>query len=209
MINNVPRNVFSFLHTMWGGVRNKYVTFLSPKKLNESKKDLLKLTADCQAIVWILKNRNADYTNTVAKCYSNEDVFNFAASTAVIFEHEKIFDLCCVDFDEQLLSDNIVKSEVLRFYVDYPPAMNLIRFLYSHYKRNHERDVLLEGVNSLIFETVTKQSSEILAAIQSLSHFQARDYAIALQDYEHPDRAEAFFRALEKTLSDIVAAKKQ
>lgn len=56
----------------------------------------------------------------------------------MIFEHEKIFDLCYVDFDEQLLSDNIVKSEVLRFYVDYPPAMNLIRFLYSHYKRNHE-----------------------------------------------------------------------
>ena len=31
MIANVPQPVFAFLYLMWGGVKHKYMTFLTPK----------------------------------------------------------------------------------------------------------------------------------------------------------------------------------
>ncbi|MBV2129707.1 hypothetical protein [Arsukibacterium indicum] len=197
MINNLPRNVFSFLHTMWGIIPNKNFTFLSPKKIKEAKKDLAKLTEDCKAIIWILSHKDADYTETVAKCYTREDVWHFASSTAIIFEHEKIFDFCGIKFDRKKLISEISENDVLKFYVDYPPEINIMRYLYSNCKDS-------KALESDISDKFMGKTLNMLQAIESMSHFDSVDYAIALEDYDHPERAEKFFRTLEQTLNETI-----
>tara|TARA_R100001443_G_scaffold73745_1_gene81633 strand:- start:1074 stop:1631 length:558 start_codon:yes stop_codon:yes gene_type:complete len=182
---------------MWGVIPNKNATFLSPKKINEAKKDLAKLTADCKAIIWILSHKEADYTDTVAKCYTNEDVWNFASSTAIIFEYEKIFDLCGVKFDRKKIIGKTIEDDVLKFYVDYPPEINVMRYLYSNFKD-------LNSLENDISDKFMGKTMKILEAIKSMSHFDSVDYAIALQDYDHPDRAEKFFRTLEQALNETI-----
>lgn len=209
MTENIPNNVKLFLDPMHGVIKNKNISFLTPRKILERKKNLCSLKAQCEAIVWVLEHPSLDYSDWTARCYTSQQVVNFAESNAIIFLHEGIFELCCVKFDENLLSARACREDVLRFYVDYPSSMHIIRHLYGDYLKKPEPKYAFNELNRQMLVVVEANASEILAAIQSLSHFQARDYAIALQDYEHPDRAEAFFRALEKTLSDIVAAKKQ
>ena len=209
MTENIPNNVKQFLYPMHGVIKNKNISFLTPKKILESKKNLCSLKDRCEAIIWVLEHPNVDYSNWTAKCYTSQQVVDFAMCNAIIFRHEGIFELCCVKFDENLLSADVCIEEVLRFYVDYPSSMQIIKYLYGDYLIKPEPKYAFNELSSQMAVIVEKNASEILADIQSLSHFQAHDYAIALQDYEHPDRAETFFRTLEKTLSDIVIAKQQ
>lgn len=205
IIGGVPRKVFAFLYLMWGGVWCKYVTFISPKSLAASKQDVGKLTRDCEAIIWVLKNADADYSDAVAKGYSNEKVLNFAMSSAVIYLHEGIFELCGVEFDTSLLSEDIRKEEVLRFYVDYPPDMSIVRYLYSCYAKNITAKFSLAQVEPPFADRVKDRAVEIAASLESIGHFDALDYAIALKDYEHPERAEAFIKSLKSCLNSEIS----
>tara|TARA_B100001059_G_scaffold65438_1_gene61773 strand:- start:53013 stop:53636 length:624 start_codon:yes stop_codon:yes gene_type:complete len=204
MISNVPQPVFAFLYLMWGGVKHKYMTFLTPKYAAEAKQDLAGLKRDCEAIIWILKNKYADYSQAVARAYTNQHVINFAATKATIFLHEDMFQLAGVRFDERLIPGHIVKEEVLRFYVDYPSVVSILRHIYRDFVRNgNDEAACLEMRNKL----KTKYSADIenfIDAINDLSHFDSIDYAIALQDYDHPERAEKFFRTLEQALNETI-----
>lgn len=200
MVSEIPKNVFSFLYLMWGGVWCKYVTFLTPNILKKSKENIEKLTRDCEAIVWIISNPNADYSGVVAKGYTNENVLNFAFSSAAIYLHENIFELCGVEFGENLLPKDFDKENVLRFYVDYPPNIVIVRHLYSSYVNEQGSTFELNKVKPHLVELVKNKKSEILDSLESISHFDALDYAIALKDYENPQRAQAFIIALKRSL---------
>jgi len=199
MSNKLPRSVFSFLQMMWGGVRHKYMTFLTPKYVEDAKKDLARLKSDCEAIVWILNHSDADYSDEIAKGYTNQDVINFAGSKATIFLHENIFGLVGVGFDESMIPSNIIKDQVLKFYVDYPSDMNLIRYLYRNYNNLNDLSALKHEVASRFKVKVPN----MLNVIKSISHFDSVDYAIALQDYDNPDQAKQFIKTLEQTLKNI------
>lgn len=204
MINGVPRRVFAFLHMMWGGVKNKYMTFLTPKIVKEAKKDLVDLKSDCEAIVWILENKDADYSGVVANAYSNQDVRFFAGSKAIIYLHENLFELCGVKFEKSLIPDELSKEEALRFYKDYPSEVSIIRRIYRDFVRNGNGEA---AYIDLLNKMKTKYQADIenfSNAIKSLSDFDAVDYAIAMQDYNYPERAEAFFRTLEKALNETI-----
>lgn len=205
IVGGVPRKVFAFLYLMWGGVWCKYVTFITPKSLAASKQDVGKLKRDCEAIIWVLKNADADYKDAVAKGYSNENVLNFAMSSAVIYLHESIFELCGVEFDTGLLSEDINNEEVLKFYVDYPPNMSIVRYLYNCYAKYLTTKFSLVQVEPPFAGLVKDKAVEILASLEAICHFDALDYAIALKDYEHPERAEAFITSLKRCLISEVS----
>lgn len=200
-IAGVPRRVFAFLYLMWGGVWCKYVSFITPKSMAASKQNVRKLKHDCEAIVWVLKNPDADYKDAVAKGYSNENVVNFALSSAVIYLHEGIFELCGMEFDTSLLSEDISKEDVLKFYVDYPPEMSIVRHLYSRYAKNLTTEFSLVQVEPPFAGLVKDSIAQILASLESICHFDALDYAIALKDYEHLERAEGFITSLKSCLN--------
>lgn len=209
MVSEIPKNVFSFLYLMWGGVWCKYVTFLTPKMLEKSKQNTEKLKRDCEAIVWIINNPDADYSDVVAKGYTNESVLNFAFSSAVIFLHENIFTLCGVEFDVNLLPKNFSKENVLRFYVDYPPEMAIIRHLYISYVDEQEEVFELNKRKPHLVQVVKDKKSKILESLESISNFDALDYAIALKDYENPERAQKFIIALKGCLYTVVGEKRK
>ncbi|MDX1538012.1 hypothetical protein [Arsukibacterium sp.] len=197
MIANVPQPVFAFLYLMWGGVKHKYMTFLTPKYAAEAKQDLAGLKRDCEAIIWILKNKDADYSEAVARAYTNQHVINFAATKATIFLHEDMFQLAGVTFDERLIPEHIIKEEALRFYVDYPPRMSLIRYFYRDYDD-------IESLQQKVCSRFKNEVSNLLNVVNAISHFDSVDYAIALQDYGNPEQAEKFFRMLKQALVNIV-----
>ncbi|MBV2129710.1 hypothetical protein [Arsukibacterium indicum] len=200
MIANLPRPVFAFLYLMWGGVKHKYMTFLTPKYAAKAKQDLAALKFDCEAIIWILSNKDADYSGAVARAYTNQHVINFAATKATIFLHEDMFQLAGVTFNERLIPEHIKKEEVLRFYVDYPPDMSLMRHLYRNYINSNE----IHALKYELFHRFRVNVEKMLQAIMSVSHFDSVDYAIAVQDYDNPKRAEEFFRTLEKVLEESI-----
>lgn len=200
MVNEIPKNVSSFLYLMWGGVWCKYVTFLTPKVLERSKGNIEKLKRDCKAIVWIVNNPDADFSDFIAKGYSNENVLNFAFSSAVIYLHEKIFELCGVKFNVNLFPKGFSKDNVLRFYVDYPPCIVVIRHLYGCFVSEQGGEFNLDKIQPRLMEVVKNKKLEILDGLASISHFDTLDYAIALKDYENPDRAQSFIMAFKRSL---------
>lgn len=204
MINGVPRKVFAFLHMMWGGVNNKYMTFLTPKIVREAKSNLHRLELDCEAIIWILENKDVDYSNVVAKAYSNQDVRFFAGSKAIIYLHENLFELCGVKFDKSLIPDELSKEDALRFYKDYPSEVSIIRRIYRDFVRNGNGEAAYIDLLSKLKTKYLADIDNFSTAIKSLSDFDAVDYAIAMQDYDYPERAEEFFRTLEKALNESI-----
>lgn len=196
MIGKVPRHVFAFLYLMWGGVKHKYMTFLTPKYAAEAKRDPVRLKLDCEAIIWILENKDADYSGAVARGYTNDNVINFAATKAAIFLHEDMFQLAGVDFDESLIPEHIIKDELLKFYVDYPPRMNLIRYFYRD-------DNDIDTLEHEITKRFKRETLVLLDTINTISHFDSIDYAIALRDYNNPERAKAFIMMLKQALLNI------
>ena len=203
MIDNLPRNVFSFLYLMWGGVRHRYVTFLTPKKMENEKKDLIALKADCEAVIWILSNKSFHYTGCLAKTYTSKDIIYFAASTALIYVHENVFELCGVPFNKELLPEDMNEDVLLKFYVDQPRNINLIRYLYTHYLSAAGTDSKISILNEMLFTQFKIQAKDIFDDLKLVSHYDAMDYAIALQDYKNPQKAEAFFKDLKMTLSRV------
>ncbi|KKO50628.1 hypothetical protein VT06_01250 [Arsukibacterium sp. MJ3] len=175
------------------------MTFLTPKLVADAKKDLRHLKSDCEAIIWILVHKDADYSDDIAKGYTNWDVINFAASKGTIFLHENIFELSGVEFDESLIPDNIIKDEVLKFYVDYPSDINLIRYLYRNYNDLNDLDALKYEIS----DRFKVKAPNMLDVINSISHFDSVDYAIAIQDYDHAERAQEFIKILDHTLKNI------
>ncbi|MDX1538015.1 hypothetical protein [Arsukibacterium sp.] len=203
----IPNIVKLFLYPMHGIIENKNISFLTPKRVSESKKNLSFLKSQCEAIVWVLEHKSFDYSSWTAKYCTTQQVVDFAESNAIIFLHEGLFKLCGVKFDENLLSSDLCREDVLRFYVDYPSSMQIIKHLYKDYLKKPESKYTLNGLIPQLAVVVEENVFEILAAIHSISHFEARDYAIALQDYDNPERAEAFFMALKQTLNDIALGK--
>lgn len=175
------------------------MTFLSPKIISEAKKDPERLKLYCKAIIWIFGHKDADYSDDIARGYTNWDVINFAASKGTIFLHENIFELSGVEFDESLIPDNFVKDEVLNFYVDYPSDINLIRYLYKNYNDLNDLDALKYEISDRFKVKVPN----MLDVINSISHFDSADYAIAMQDYDHAERAQEFIKILDHTLKNI------
>ena len=208
MIDNLPRNVFSFLYLMWGGVRHRYVTFLTPKKMENEKKDLIALKADCEAIIWILEHQTYQYGGRLAKTYTTKEIVYFAASTAVIFCHEKVFELCDIEFDSNLLPADIDKVHLLKFYVDQPKNMNVIKFLYRNYSKSENQQANLDALHEMVFTHFENIASEIFDTLNLVSHYDPTDYAIALQDYNNPQKAEAFFNDLKMVLSRVYSDKR-
>ena len=207
MDQDIPGYVKGFIYPMHGVIKNKNICFLTPTRISHLKEDKERLKAQCNAIVWILTHKTVNYADWNPKCHDIDDVISFASCSAIIFLHEKLFELSGVKFDETLISAGIIKDNVLKFYVDPLQHIQIMRYMYSDFKNVLPNDYSIYSLNENILAMVIDKKMEMLESLLSISNFDALDCANALQDYEKPERAALFFKKMREIFVNLCSDK--